>query len=141
MCTKKIINDNYFKIANDILLFSIIITLLDTLSFFSIFYFCDLYLFYFYFFSIIFLLFLGHATHLLHLLWCAFWPCCKKVRNIVKGNGYRYIVIFMCMNRNSVNIHFYSISILVYYQVLMTMYLFHLFSIVFCFFVALCQSI
>ena len=37
------------------------------------------------------------------------------------------------MNRNSVNIHFYSISILVYYQVLMTMYLFHLFSIVFCF--------
>ena len=101
MCTKKIINDNYFKIANDILLFSIIITLLDTLSFFSIFYFCDLY-FYFFIFLLIFLFllffFLGLEVVAKEVL--------KKYTNTVKGNGYRYIVIFMCMNRNSVNIHF-----------------------------------
>ena len=63
MCTKKIINDNYFKIANDILLFSIIITLLDTLSFFSIFYFCDLYLFYFSFCNIFFIIFGPPCVH------------------------------------------------------------------------------
>ena len=124
MRTKKIRNDNYFKLSNDILLFSIIITLLDTLSFFSIFYFCDLY-FHFFIFLLIFLLFF--------LLGLVAKEVLKKYTNTVKGNGYRYIVIFMCMNRNSVNIHFYSISILVYYQVLMAMYLFHLFSIVFCF--------
>ena len=89
MCTKKIINDNYFKIANDILLFSIIITLLDTLSFFSIFYFCDLYLFYFYFFIF------GPSSS-----WCALLQKCmllKKYTVILLREMDTGILLYLCV--------------------------------------------
>ena len=91
MCTKKIINDNYFKIANDILLFSIIITLLDTLSFFSIFYFCDLY-FYFFIFLLIFLLFFFGP-------WCAVAKVCTAIKNIqiLLREMYTGILLYVCV--------------------------------------------